>query len=130
MSLRYYPVLPAPAEMKANIFAPGEYDEFRREDYASAAAVYEKLVSSADEATRIGALVRLGRVLRKANDPLSWTLSAFYSTAIFKTVLWISPLLTSGAWASCGKKMTNEPADTGVQLSGWSLKNSMSLSAS
>ncbi len=64
MSLRYYPVLPA----------PGEYDEFRQEDYASAGAVYEKLVSSADEATRIGALVRLGRVLRKANDPHSWRL--------------------------------------------------------
>ena len=56
--------------MKADIFAPGEYDEFRREDYASAAAVYEKLVSSADDATRISALVRLGRVLRKANDPV------------------------------------------------------------
>ena len=116
--------------MKADIFAPGEYDEFRREDYASATAVYEKFVSSADDATRISALVRPGRVLHKANNPHSWTLCAFYSTAIFKTVLWISPLLTSGAWASCGKKMTNEPAGTSVQLSGWSLKNPMSLSAS
>jgi len=71
VSLRYYPVLPAPAEAKAEVFAPGEYDEFRREDYASAAAVYEKFVSSADEATRAGALVRLGRVLRKANNPHS-----------------------------------------------------------
>jgi signal transduction histidine kinase len=71
VNLRYYPVLPAPAEAKADVFAPGEYDEFRREDYASAAAAYEKLVSSADEATRAGALVRLGRVLRKANDPHS-----------------------------------------------------------
>jgi signal transduction histidine kinase len=71
VSLRYYPVLPAPAEAKTDVFAPGEYDEFRREDYASAAAAYEKLVSSTDEATRAGALVRLGRVLRKANDPHS-----------------------------------------------------------
>lgn len=71
VSLRYYPLLPAPAEAKADVFAPGEYDEFRQKDYASAAAVYEKLVSSADEATRAGALVRLGRVLRKANDPHS-----------------------------------------------------------
>ncbi len=68
-SLRYYPVLPAPAETKADVFAPGEHDEFRRKDYASAATVYEKLVSSSDEATRTGALFRLGRVLRKANDP-------------------------------------------------------------
>ena len=70
-SLRYYPVLPAHAEAKPDVFAPGEVDEFRREDYSSAAAAYEKLVSSADEATRAGALVRLGRVLRKANKPHS-----------------------------------------------------------
>jgi hypothetical protein len=78
----------------------------------------------------LSSLVRLGRALRKAIDPFFGTLFAFYSTAIFKTALWISPLLTNGAWASCGKKMTNEPAGTGVQLSGWSLKNPMSLSAS
>ena len=116
--------------MKADIFAPGEYNEFRREDYANAAVVYKILVFSADDAARISVLVRLGQVLRKVNEPHSLTLSAFYSTATFKTALWISPLLTSGAWASCGKKMTNEPASTDVQLSGWSLKNSMSLSAS
>ncbi|UCF14287.1 MAG: hypothetical protein JSW59_12805 [Phycisphaerales bacterium] len=68
-SLRYYPVLPAPAEAKADVFALGEHHEFRREDYTSAAAAYEKLVSSQDEATRVGALVRLGRVLRKAGKP-------------------------------------------------------------
>lgn len=116
--------------MKADIFGPDEYNAFRQDDYASAAVAYEKLVFFADDATRISALFRLNRMLRKANDPYSWTLSTFYSTAIFKTALWISPLLTNGAWASCGKKMANEPAGTGVQLSGWSLKNSMSLSAS
>lgn len=68
-SLRYYPVLPAPAEAKADVFASGEHEEFLREDYANAAAAYEKLVSSQDEATRVGALIRLGRVLRKAGKP-------------------------------------------------------------
>jgi signal transduction histidine kinase len=67
-NLLYYPVLPVPAEARADVFAPGEAEEFRRKDYAAAAAVYEKLASSADEATRAEALVRLGRVLRKAND--------------------------------------------------------------
>ena len=67
-NLRYYPVLPAPAEARVDVFAPGEVEEFQRKDYSAAAAVYEKLLSSADEATRAGALVRLGRVLRKANN--------------------------------------------------------------
>jgi signal transduction histidine kinase len=71
VNLLYYPVLPAPVEAKDDVFTPGEYDEFRQKDYAGAAAAYEKLVFSADEATRAGALVRLGRVLRKANNPLS-----------------------------------------------------------
>jgi signal transduction histidine kinase len=68
-SLRYYPVLPASAEVKTDVFALGEYEEFRREDYSNAAAAYEKLASSADGPTRAAALVRLARVLRKANKP-------------------------------------------------------------
>ena len=67
-NLRYYPVLPAPAEADADIFAAGEADEFQQKDYAGAVAFYKKLLSSADESTHAGALVRLGRVLRKANN--------------------------------------------------------------
>jgi signal transduction histidine kinase len=67
-NLRYYPVLPVPTEARFDVFASGEVEEFRRKDYTAAATVYEKLASSADEATRAEALVRLGRVLRKAND--------------------------------------------------------------
>lgn len=68
-NLRYYPVLPTPAEADPDVFASAEYNEFRRGDYARAATIYEKLTSSGDKATRTGAMIRLGRVLPKANDP-------------------------------------------------------------
>ena len=71
VNLRYYPVLPTPADRNAAVFSQAENDEFRKVDYDQAAASYKKLAASTDEATRAGALVRLGRVLRKANKPQS-----------------------------------------------------------
>jgi signal transduction histidine kinase len=71
VNLRYYPVLPITDEGNTEVFSQGENNEFRKEDYVQAAAAYKILAASTDEATRAGALVRLGRVLRKANDPHS-----------------------------------------------------------
>ena len=68
-NLRYYPVLPPSATSRTDVFTAGEVQEFQRQDYTRAASVYQKLASSTDDAIRNGALARLGRVLRKANDP-------------------------------------------------------------
>jgi signal transduction histidine kinase/tetratricopeptide (TPR) repeat protein len=63
--LLYYPVLPGGAEPPAAIFAAGEVLEYQREDPANAAEVFRKLARSPDPGVRAGALLRLGRNLRK-----------------------------------------------------------------
>lgn len=64
--LLYYPALEADTEAPQLTFAPGEASEFRTRDYPAAIRAYLAQVASPDSATRAEALVRLGRVLRKA----------------------------------------------------------------
>ncbi len=68
-SLLYYPFLPAAKEPAANIFEPGEVSEFQRKQFENAIAVFRELARSRDPAIRAGALLRLGRNLRKARQP-------------------------------------------------------------
>ena len=71
--LLYYPSLPQPPEPPAAIFASGEAMEFRENNLQGAAEVFRRLAGSAESspgagAIRAGALLRLGRVLRKAQQ--------------------------------------------------------------
>ena len=63
--LLYYPVLPPAKEAPSDIFEPGEIFEYRQEDYVRAIATFRELSRSQDPLIRAGALVRLGRNLRK-----------------------------------------------------------------
>lgn len=67
--LLYYPSLPAVEQPPATVFTRGESFEFRERDYAKAEAAFRQLARSRDPAIRAGALLRLGRALRKANRP-------------------------------------------------------------
>jgi len=63
--LLYFP-FPAPSkELPRGVFEAGEALEFRQQDYAKAAAVFQELARSKDPLIRVGALVRWGRNLRK-----------------------------------------------------------------
>jgi signal transduction histidine kinase len=64
--LLYYPVVPSPPESPTRVYEAGEALEFRRQDYAGAAAEFRVLARATEPLVRAGALVRLGRVLRKA----------------------------------------------------------------
>ena len=64
-SLLYYPVIPDGEEPPDTTFAAGETLEFRRNDPARAAEVFRELARSPDRGVRAGALLRLGRNLRK-----------------------------------------------------------------
>jgi len=66
--LLYYPVVPAARNAVATMFASGEALEFRQRDYSKAAAAFRELAHSSDPAVRAGALLRLGRNLRKAGS--------------------------------------------------------------
>jgi signal transduction histidine kinase len=66
--LLYYPFLPATKEPSASIFEAGEVAEFQQKDFAKAIAVFRELSHSRDPAIRAGALLRLGRNLRKAQQ--------------------------------------------------------------
>lgn len=68
-SLLYYPVVPDGEEPPAATFAAGETLEYRRNDPARAAEVFRKLVRSSNPGVRAGALLRLGRNLRKSGRP-------------------------------------------------------------
>jgi signal transduction histidine kinase len=61
--LPYYPVVPAPLEPSAAVFAVAEAQEWRG-DLADAAASYRSLASTKDRRVRAAALVRLARCLR------------------------------------------------------------------
>ena len=63
--LLYYPVIPEGEEPPAAYFVAGETLEFRLNDPAKAADVFRELARSADPKLRAGALLRLGRTLRK-----------------------------------------------------------------
>lgn len=63
--LLYYPSLPAAQEAPGSVFEQGELLEFQQRDYPRAIAAFRALVYSVDLRIRAGALVRLGRNLRK-----------------------------------------------------------------
>jgi signal transduction histidine kinase len=63
--LLYYPVIPDGEEPPAATFVAGEILEYQRNDPAKAAEVFRKLARSPDPGVRAGALLRLGRNLRK-----------------------------------------------------------------
>jgi len=64
--LLYRPSRPMLAEAPAEVFAEGEVLEYLQAQPAKAAEWYQRLAESKDGAVRAGALMRLGRVLRKA----------------------------------------------------------------
>lgn len=63
--LLYYPMIPDGEEPPAVTFIAGETLEYQRNDPAKAAEVFRKLARSPDPGVRAGALLRLGRNLRK-----------------------------------------------------------------
>ena len=63
--LLYYPVIPDGEEPPAATFVAGEALEYQRNDCAKAAEVFRELARSPDPGVRAGALLRLGRNLRK-----------------------------------------------------------------
>ena len=67
-ALLYYPFLPTAKEAPASMFEAGEVAEFQQKDFAKAIAVFRELSQSKDPAIRAGALLRLGRNLRKAQQ--------------------------------------------------------------
>lgn len=67
-SLLYYPFLPTVKEPAASVFKGGEVLEFQQKDFAKAIVVFRELSRSKDPAIRAGALLRLGRNLRKAQQ--------------------------------------------------------------
>lgn len=78
--LLYYPLLPAPKEPPASVFAAGEILEFQRPDPAGAMAAFRPMARSPDPAIRAGALLRLGRNLRKTRQ-LSAALAVYEELA-------------------------------------------------
>ncbi len=62
----YYPAVPAGGEPPAATFAEGEKLEYQGNDPAKAAVFFRTLAQSSDPGVRAGALLRLGRNLRKA----------------------------------------------------------------
>src|SRR5437867_1757085 len=67
-ALLYYPFLPTAIELPASMFEAGEVAEFQQKDFAKAIGVFRELSQSKDPAIRAGALLRLGRNLRKAQQ--------------------------------------------------------------
>ena len=63
--LLFYPAIPGGEGASAGIFSQGEELEFRRNDAAGAAELFRALARSANAEVRAGALLRLGRNLRK-----------------------------------------------------------------
>jgi signal transduction histidine kinase len=66
--LLYYPVVPQARESPVTVFAAAENLEFQKQDYAAAIAAFRALALSKDPSIRAGALLRLGRNLRKNNQ--------------------------------------------------------------
>jgi signal transduction histidine kinase len=66
--LLYQPFVPPAQEPPRGVFEAGEALEFRQQDYDKAMAAFRELARSKDPVIRAGALVRLGRNLRKNNQ--------------------------------------------------------------
>jgi len=66
--LLYYPFIPPLREPPVTVFDAGETLEFRQQDYGGAIAAFRALALSKDPLIRAGALMRLGRNLRKTNQ--------------------------------------------------------------
>jgi signal transduction histidine kinase len=66
--LLFYPAIPNGEEPPDSTFAAGEALEFQRNDPAGAAKVFRALSRSPDTGLRAGALLRLGRNLRKTGQ--------------------------------------------------------------
>jgi len=64
--LVFVPVVPPSSELPPGSFAAGEQAEFGKAGLASAIGIYRALTRAPTRAVRAGALVRLGRALRKA----------------------------------------------------------------
>jgi len=67
--LLYRPALPALSSEPIVEFDAGESLEFRTQDYRAAGASYRALIASPSTAVRAGALLRLGRTMRKMDRP-------------------------------------------------------------
>jgi len=67
-ALLYHPFLPTAKEPPASMFEAGEVAEFQQKDFAKAITVFRELSQRKDPAIRAGALLRLGRNLRKAQQ--------------------------------------------------------------
>jgi signal transduction histidine kinase len=63
--LLFYPAIPTGGREPGATFAEGENLEFRHNDPAAAAGIFRVLAKSPDPEVRAGALMRLGRSLRK-----------------------------------------------------------------
>lgn len=63
----YYPDAPESSPIPGDTFRAGESAEFSGGDLEKAILIYRGLAASRDSAVRAGALLRLGRTLRKAN---------------------------------------------------------------
>jgi len=66
--LLYLPSLALTEEYPEQVFIAGESFEFQRQDYSRAATAFRELARSEDSQIRGGALLRLGRNLRKAGQ--------------------------------------------------------------
>ena len=64
--LLFVPIVPPSSALPSGIFAAGEQAEFGKAGLASAIDIYRALTRAQSRAVRAGALVRLGRTLRKA----------------------------------------------------------------
>jgi len=64
--LLFRPQIDSVEQAPDEVFAKGEFSEFRNKDYAAAAAFFSGIARSNDPVIRAGALVRLARNLRKA----------------------------------------------------------------
>jgi len=63
--LLYYPFVPPVQEPPGTVFEAGKAFEFQQQDYVGAITAFRALARSKDPLIRAGALVRLGRNLRK-----------------------------------------------------------------
>jgi signal transduction histidine kinase len=99
--LLYNPIASAAKEAPGQLFEAAEDLEFRRADYASAAAALRSLAQSPDPAIRAGALIRLARNLRKSGRNMA-ALAVFAQAAeIGETVVSSVPTELLARWARC-----------------------------
>ncbi len=89
--LLYYPMLPAGREAPDDPFRQAEECEFRQQDYQNAIVLCRELSSSRDPAVRAGALLRLVRNLRKADQQQAALEAAEQLGQIESVTLWGIP---------------------------------------